>query len=334
MNAHATVAPTVESAGAATPRGRRDIVRVVLLVTLVLCLVGLPLVADPFATTTATRVLAFALLAVSLDLLVGVTGLPSLGHAAYFGVGAYTAGWLSIHIGIDGPVALLAATLAGASVAAATGWLAVRSGGIFFLMLTLAIGEVLHQVAHSWRSVTGGSDGMYGVPATTVGGVDLANPGFLYWYVLGAFGVGYLLIRMVVRSSFGAALRGIHDNEPRMRALGYPVFGYKLAAFVIAGAGAGLAGGLLVAQQRIVTPDDLGFTTGALVLLAVVIGGAGTLWGACIGAAVVVLVRDYFGPALDGHGPLLLGIVFVIVVYVMPRGVAGVAGIRGKERAA
>lgn len=328
MNAKTVVLPAADKFLPAVTRKGPARVRVLLIGVLVLCLVGVPFVADPFATSTMTRILAFALLAVSLDLLVGVTGLPSLGHAAYFGVGAYTAGWLSIHAGADGPVTLLAATVAGAVVAAATGWLAVRSSGIFFLMLTLAIGEVLHQVAHSWRSVTGGSDGMYGIPVVTVGGIELSNPGFVYWYVLVAFAIGFLLLRMVVNSSFGAALHGVHDNEPRMRALGYPVFSYKLAAFVIAGAGAGLAGGLLVTQQRIVTPEEMGFTTGALILLAVVIGGAGSLWGACIGAAVVVVVRDYFGPALDGHGPLLLGVVFVLVVYLMPR---GLAGIRRKE---
>lgn len=331
MNAQATqLVRRTRSLYPATADARRTR-RWILPAIIAIALVAVPFAADPFATSNLARILAFALFAMSLDLLVGVTGLPSLGHAAYFGVGAYAAGWFSLHADVDGPVALGLAMAAGAVVAAATGWLAVRSSGTFFLMLTLAIAEVLRQVAQSWQSVTGGSDGMYGIPAPTVGGFTLNNVGLLYWFLLAAFGIGYLMLWTIARSSFGAALRGIRDNEVRMRAIGYPVFGYKLAAFVIAGAGAGLAGGMLVAQQRIVTPEEMGFTAGALVLLAVVIGGAGTLWGACLGAAVVVLARDFFGPVLDGHGPLLLGAVFVVVVYVLPR---GIAGFRRKEGAA
>jgi branched-chain amino acid transport system permease protein len=145
----------------------------------------------------------------------------------------------------------------------------------------------------------------------------------VYWYVLAAFLLGFLVLWLVSRSPFGAALRGIRDNEPRMRALGYPTRGYKYLAFVLAGAIAGLAGGLLATQQRLVTPADLGFTTAALALLAVIIGGAGSLWGPCLGAALVITVRDVIGPDLGGHGPLLLGLVFILVVYLLPRGAAG-----------
>ncbi|MDQ3463463.1 MAG: branched-chain amino acid ABC transporter permease, partial [Actinomycetota bacterium] len=289
-------------------------------VLVVLALV--PLFVAPYETGILARILTFALLAVSLDLLVGITGLPSLGHAAYFGIGAYTAGWLSINVTSEAPVPLLAATAAGALAAAATGWLAVRSSGIFFLMLTLAIGELIFQLAQQWESVTGGSNGLYGIPAVRVAGSPLTEVGFVYWYLLAAFVLGYAVLQVVSASPFGAVLRGIRDNEPRMRSLGYSPFRYKLAAFVLAGAVAGLAGGMLAAQQRLVTTADLGFTTAALALLAVVIGGAGTLWGACLGAALVVLIRDALGPRLDGHGPLVLGLVFILAVYLLPRGFA------------
>jgi branched-chain amino acid transport system permease protein len=283
-----------------------------------------PFFLAPYATTTLTRMLIYALLAASLDLLVGVTGLPSLGHAAYFGVGAYAAGWVTAHITRSAPTPLLAAAVAGALVAAATGWLAVRSAGIFFLILTLALAEIIQQVAQSWEAVTGGSNGLYGIPSTQVMGQPLTNVAFLHWYVLATFLVGMLALWLLSASPFGATLRGIRDNEPRMRALGYPPFRYKLAAFLGAGTIAGLAGGLLAAQQRLVTPGDLGFTTSALALLAVVIGGAGSIWGPCLGAALVVFVRDSLGPSLHGHGPLVLGLVFIAVVYALPRGVAGV----------
>jgi branched-chain amino acid transport system permease protein len=280
-------------------------------------LAAAPFFLVPYATSTLTRILVFALLVASLDLLVGITGLPSLGHAAYFGVGAYAAGWTAVHVTAAAPVPLLAGAVAGAVAAAAGGWVAVRASGVFFLMLTLAIAETIQQLAESWESVTGGSNGLYGIPATQTGVAAV------HWYVLGGFLIGLLLLWAMAASPFGATLRGIRDNEPRMRALGYPTARYKLAAFVAAGTVAGLAGGLLAAQQRLVTPADLGFTTSALALLAVVIGGSGTLWGPCLGAAVVILIRDAAGPSLGGHGPLLLGLVFIAVVYLLPNGGAG-----------
>ncbi|HEV2784370.1 MAG TPA: branched-chain amino acid ABC transporter permease [Actinophytocola sp.] len=293
----------------------------------VVLLAAAPLFLAPYATTTLTRMLVFALLVASLDLLVGFAGLPSLGHAAYFGVGAYAAAWFTKNVTTTGPVPLVALA-AGAVAAAATGWVAVRTHGVFFLMLTLAIGEIVAQAAETWESVTGGSNGLYGVPATRIGGAPLDVAG-VYWYVLAAFLLGFVALWLVSRSPFGAALRGIRDNEPRMRALGYATRWYKYAAFVIAGGMAGMAGGLLAAQQRLVTPADLGFTTAALALLAVIIGGAGSLWGPCLGAALVIVVRDVVGPDIDGHGPLLLGLVFILVVYLLPRGAAGIrVGVR------
>ena len=298
---------------------RRALVAAAVLVVLA----AVPLFLAPFATTTVTRVLVFALFAVSLDLLVGVTGLPSLGHAGYLGAGAYAAGWVSINVTAEAPVPLLVGAAIGAVAAAATGWVTVRTGGVFFLMLTLAIGETLQQVADSWESVTGGANGLTGVPSVRVAGLSLAGAGLTYWYVLVIGALGFGLVVLIARSPFGAALRGIRDNEPRMRALGYPTSLYKYAVFVVAGGVAGIAGSLLVAQQRLVTPADLGFTTASFALLAVVIGGAGSLWGACLGAALVIVVRDALGPSLGGHGTLVLGVVFALVVYLLPRGAAG-----------
>jgi branched-chain amino acid transport system permease protein len=247
-------------------------------------------------------------------------------------VGAYTAGLVSVHVTSEGVVPVLAAGLAGAVAAAATGWLAVRSSGVFFLMLTLAIGEIVFQLATTLDSVTGGSNGLYGIPAVRLGGTPLTLAGYVYWFVLAVTVAGFACLWLVSRSPVGGVLRGIRDNEPRMRSLGYSPFRYKYVAFVIAGAFAGVAGGLFAAQVRLVTPSEASFTTGALALLAVVLGGAGSLWGPVLGAAVVVLVRDALGPTLDGHGPLVLGIVFVLAVYLLPRGFAGLAGVSGALR--
>lgn len=292
-------------------------------IAVLVVLAAAPLFLAPFATSTLSRILVFALFAVSLDLLVGVTGLPSLGHAAYFGSGAYAAGWVSINVTAEFPVPLLVGAGVGALAAALTGWVTARTAGVFFLMLTLAIGEIVSQVANSLESVTGGANGLTGIPAVRLGGQSLTNVGYAHWYIVAIFALGFGLVWLVAHSPFGAALRGIRDNEPRMRALGYPTSLYKYAVFVIAGGVAGMAGSLLAAQARIVSVADVGFLISSLMLLAVVIGGAGSLWGAVLGAALVVLVRDALSPTLDGHGPLVLGIVFVLVVYLLPRGAAG-----------
>ncbi|MEU1603814.1 branched-chain amino acid ABC transporter permease [Micromonospora matsumotoense] len=286
-----------------------------------LLLAAAPLYLAPYATTTLTRILVFGLLAASLNLLVGVVGLPSLGHAAFFGVGAYAAAWTATH-GLAGAGALLVGVAVAALVALVAGAVAVRTHGVFFLMLTLAIGELTQQAADSWESVTGGSNGLYGVPAPTLFGTVLDQPATTYWYVLGFFVVGMLALRLVSTSAPGVVLRGIRDSEDRMRALGYRTTAIKLGALVFAGAVAGLAGGLLAAQQRLVTPADAGFETSALALLAVVIGGTGSWWGPCLGAALVIVVRDSLGATLDGHGPLALGLLFVLVVYLLPAGIA------------
>jgi branched-chain amino acid transport system permease protein len=159
----------------------------------------------------------------------------------------------------------------------------------------------------------------------TVGPLTASDTASLYYLVLAGFGLGMVVLWSVSASPLGATLRGIRDSKPRMRALGYETTRYELAAFVIAAAVAGLAGGLLAAQQRVVTPSDLGFTTSALALFAVVIGGSGRLWAACLGAFLIIFVRDVLGLSVDGHGPLLLGLVFIAVVYLMPRGIAGLS---------
>lgn len=291
-----------------------------------LVLLGLvPLLVSANVADMLTRVLAFALLAIGLDLLTGVAGLPSLGQAAPFGAGAYAAALLGKHVTTLGPAQLVAAALAGGLLAAAVGWLLVRSRGTYFLMLTLAVGEIVHELADRWEGVTGGTNGLAGIPAVTLypGGPPVRLAGVLYWYVLAAVLVCAGALWVVSRSAFGRTLRGVRDNPERMRSLGYPTFPPRYAVFCIAGAAAGAAGSLWVAQARFVSPADLGFEVSAMALLAVVIGGRGSLWGAALGAAVVVLVRDELSPQLGGRGPLVLGLVFVAAVYLLPRGFAG-----------
>jgi branched-chain amino acid transport system permease protein len=288
------------------------------------------LVALPFGTSAYTvgvvgRILAFGLLVASLDFLVGIAGLPSLGHGAFFGIGAYAAALVARDVTAVGPAQLVIAAAIGAAAAGVTGLVTIRSRGIYFVMLTLAIGELARQLADSWVSLTGGANGLAGVPALELipGGRPVVIAGHIYWYVLAVTALAFGLLAVVRASAFGQALKGVRDNEDRMRALGYSVRGLKLAALVVAGGFAGLAGSLWVTQLRFVSPADVGFTTSAMALLCVVIAGRGSLWGSFVAAAVVIVVRDELGTVIGGRGPLVLGLTFIAVVYLLPRGLAG-----------
>ncbi|MGW1770970.1 branched-chain amino acid ABC transporter permease [Streptomyces sp. NPDC002104] len=295
-----------------------------------------PFVLGPYAVATLSRILVFALLALSVNLLTGLTGLATLGQSAYFGVGAYTAAIVATRISDIGPLQLLIAAGVCALVAAVTGWLAVRARGVVFIMLTLAIGEIVHSAAVNWKSLTNGTDGMSGIPPVVPlpGMPALELDGLVHFYVLAVFLLLFAAVSRLDSTAFALALRGIRDNEPRMRAIGYPTQRYALTVYSGAGALAGAAGALWVSVQRFVSPGDAGFEIAALALLAVVVGGSGSMRGACAGAALVWLTRDYLGnlEAVAGRGPLLLGLLFVIAVYVLPRGLAGVRIPHGPTR--
>ncbi|WP_251049217.1 branched-chain amino acid ABC transporter permease [Streptomyces sp. ISL-86] len=295
-----------------------------------------PFLLGSYAIATLSRILVFALLALSVHLLTGLTGLPTLGQSAYFGVGAYTAAIVATRLTDIGIVQLLIAAGVCAPVAAATGWLAVRARGVVFLMLTLAIGEIAYSAAVNWQPVTNGSDGISGIPPVVPlpGMPALELDGLVYFYVLAVFLALLVVIACLSRTPFALALRGIRDNEPRMRAIGYPTRSYALTVYCGAGALAGAAGALWVSVQRFVSPGDAGFEIAALALLAVVIGGSGSMWGACAGAALVWLTRDWLGNLgfVAGHGSLLLGVLFVVAVYTLPRGLAGLRIPRGPSR--
>ncbi|WP_460062202.1 branched-chain amino acid ABC transporter permease [Streptomyces sp. YKOK-I1] len=298
--------------------------------TAVLLLAVAPLALSPYPVSAMTRMLAFAVLVIGVDLLTGITGLPSLGQAAYFGVGAYTAVLVGVHITPDAMVQTLAGLVMGLVAAAVTGWVAVRARGIVFLMLTLAIGESVHQIADGWPAV-GGSNGLAGMPPITLlGGPPLLAAGFVYWWVLTMAVLVFAAVALIVRSPYGRTLRGIRDNEARMRALGYRPALARYGVFCLAGAVAGVGGALWAAQARFVSPGDLGFEVAALALLSVVIGGPGSLWGPCLGAALVLFVRDNLSASIGGHGPLVLGAVFVAVVLLMPHGLAGLTSARSR----
>jgi branched-chain amino acid transport system permease protein len=291
-----------------------------------------PLVLDHYRTFLLTEILIFGLFAASLDLLLGYSGLPSLGHAAFYGVGGYAAGLLAQHYTSNAFAQLGVAAAAAAGVAVVAGVFAVRSRGVYFLMLTLAFGQLLWVLALNWTSLTGGSNGLYGLPVPTLAGKStwLASGDHFYWYVLGAFLVGYAALRTVVGSPFGRTLAGIRGNEERMSSLGYNVPLYKLAVFMFAGAVAGFAGALTCQQARYFSPDQMSFSVSAVAVVVIVIGGQRTLVGAVLGTAFYYIVSDQLSGVLSSHWQLALGVVFVLVVYLLPGGL--VAGGRRLRR--
>jgi branched-chain amino acid transport system permease protein len=298
-----------------------------LVVVGVVVLIAAPWVVGDYGTTLLTRALSFGLLAVSVALLAGVAGLPTLGQTAPYLAGAYATALL-VRAGSDtGPAQLALAALVGGGFAVLTAPVVVRARGIAVLMITLAVGELAGIVAGWAKAVTGGTDGLVALaaPRPFWGLPPLSTDRAVYLYVLAVAGTVTAAVALVLRSPVGLLLRGCAQDEARMRASGHPVTGYLAAAYVAAGAIAGIAGSLLVTANRFVSPADGDFTVAALVLLAVVIGGGASLGGALVGAALVLAVRDWLASPFPGQAPLLLGAVFVAATYLLPDGLAGAA---------
>ncbi len=294
-------------------------------VVFVVALALIPLFASRFFISEFSLILAFGVLALTFDLLLGISGIASFAHVAYFGVGAYVAGIAAVNGFTNAPLLLLASTVAAAIAALATSWVPLRAKAVTFVMITLAMGQLAQSLASSLRGLTGGTDGLTGVPPLTlIPGVDLRSPATVFWFVLTVSVIMYLVVRMISRSPFGRTLRGLRDNEPRMTALGYSTLRYKYAILVIASALAGTAGALWIAQARYVSPADMGFSALIFLLMVLVIGGTGSLWGAFAGATVVFLTRDVLSSAFLGSGPLILGIVLLLAVYLFPGGIASI----------
>jgi branched-chain amino acid transport system permease protein len=317
---------------AARNRPSRSLVAVVLLGAVVLLL--LPHLLPPYYLGLVVQMLVFALFAMSLDLLIGYGGMASLGHAAYFGVAAYATGLLALRLHWGVWLALPAGLLAAALTATLFGLLALRTRGSYFLMITLALSQVLWGVAFGWRSLTGGDDGLPEVPRPDLGlpnlGLGPLTDGIpFYYFVLFFVTLGALLLMRIVSSPFGHALRGIRESETRMLALGYNVWRYKLTAFVLAGTFAGLAGCLYVYFNRFVSPDYINVPRSAEVLLMVILGGAGTLIGPAIGAALIVLLQNVVS-AYTERWLIVIGTIYILVALFAPAGLIGL--IRGLRR--
>ena len=288
-----------------------------------LVLLLLPYFLPSYYLGLATKMLIFALFAMSLDLLLGYTGLVSLGHAAFFGVAAYTVGLLALRAEASVWLALPAGLLAAGVTAAFFGLLALRAHGSYFLMITLALAQVLWAIAFGWRSLTGGDDGLPNIPRPELPlPWSLADSMPYYYFVLLVVGAAAALLACIVQSPFGYALRGIRESESRMLALGYNVWRYKYLAYVLAGLFGGLAGCLYVYENRFVSPEYLHVVRSAEVLLMVILGGAGTLGGPAIGAGLIVLLENVIS-AYTERWLMVLGSIYVVVTLIAPRGLVG-----------
>jgi branched-chain amino acid transport system permease protein len=304
-----------------------------LLLVGVLTLLALPYILSTYYLGLVIQMMIFALFAMSLDLLIGYAGMASLGHAAYFGIAAYATGLLALRLGWSVWFALPAGLLVAALTATLFGLLALRTRGSYFLMITLALSQVLWGIAFGWRTLTGGDDGLPEVPRPDLGlPWSMADSTPFYYFVLFFAAIGMLLLVRVVTSPFGYALRGIRESETRMLALGYNVWCYKLVAFVLAATFAGLAGCLYVYYNRFVSPDYIHVARSAEVLLMVILGGAGTLIGPAIGAALIVLLENIIS-AYTERWLMLLGFVYVLVALFAPNGLIGLIRNFRKRRA-
>jgi branched-chain amino acid transport system permease protein len=264
-------------------------------------------------TAIATEIWIFAIFGLGLNLLLGYTGLLSFGQATFFGSAAYVGGYLLKQHGANVLLVLALGVLVGAVTAAAVGWLCVQRSGLYFIMLTFALNQMFYFIAYQWTSVTGGEDGMPGVPRPRLGGIDFGQPLTYYAFVAVLFLVTLWVMRRIVDSPLGKILQAIRENEVRAEALGYDVRRFKLLAFVIGGAFSGFAGVLYAMLFGIVPLEAIGFVFSGNVVFATLIGGSGSLYGPVIGSFIFIWLSESVSVMWE-RWPLLLGVAFVIVV--------------------
>ena len=274
----------------------------------------------------AANILVLGLYALGFNLLFGYTGLLSFGHAAFLGSGAYGCGIALVHFGVGWFGAILIGTALATLVAAVIGFLAIRTRGIYFAMVTLALSMCVYYAFYQMEPLTGGENGLRGVNLQTIGvfGFQLSflDPTVKYYVLLAFVGVAIWLFSRLLASPFGAVLEAVRENENRARACGYDVAATKLVAFVISGAFCGLAGALNALHLSIVPIETLHYTTSGQVVMMALLGGMGTFFGPFVGAATFLLLQDVLS-VLTQHWQLYVGIVFILFVLFFPRGIWG-----------
>ena len=300
-------------------RGRAVLAAVALAAAL-----ALPSAAGPFWTGLVTQMYIFGLLALSVDLLLGHAGLFSLTHASFFAVSAYTVAILQVRYAVPTALAAPAGILAGTLLALLFG-LAVRTRGVYFILITIAFGYVVWGVAHRWSSFTGGDNGVTNVPFPALGAAAITSHTQYYYLVLAAVIVCGLGYRVFMRSPFGLGLRGIKASESRMQSLGFRTSAHLYAAFVLSGALASFAGVLYVYYNKFVNPVGASFPVSVEAALMAIVGGTGTIIGPFLGAAVVLGLRNWVSSFFELHAAVM-GAVFIATVLWAPQGLVGIAG--------
>ncbi len=296
--------------------------RIACVVLAVAVFIALPYLIQTYYVGLVTKMLIFALFAMSLDLMIGYTGLASLGHAAFFGLGGYTVALLAVRGHISEWIAFPAGVVVAALGGVVFAFLALRARGSYFLMITLALAQVVWGIAFGWRTLTGGDDGLPGIRRPTFF-ISLADQDAFYYFVVLLVGLSSALLVAIVKSPFGHALRGIRESETRMLALGFNVWRHQFVAFVIAAAFAGLAGSLFVYQNRFVAPNFLHVIMSAEALIMVILGGVGTLLGPAIGAGLIIFLEDFIS-SMTQRWLLILGLIYVVTTLFAPRGLIGI----------
>jgi len=309
-------------------RERRPL-RIIALLVLVICLAIFPFVlTNRFYISLVNEMLIYGLLAMSLDVLLGYTGLLSFMHNAYLGLGAYVVGLFLIHVS---PSSLWLSILAGivvtSLIALPVGWVQVRTGGLAFALLTLAFGMMFYTIVWKWYDLTGGDDGLMGVPHPDInlGGIVIANSGnptAMYLLSLFVVLICFLITWRFIHSPFGAVLEAIRENEERASFVGINVRRYKLYGWMYACMLASISGGLFILYRGYIGPTTMGAFAGAGVLMMVLVGGMGSLWGPIIGAGIFIFIQDYISTMTE-HWELFVGLVVILLVLFMPRGFAG-----------
>jgi len=279
-----------------------------------------PLFAGDFYVNLASQILIAAIFALSLNLLVGYGGMTSLGHASYLGVAAYMSALLTAKYGFGHGAAAIIAISGTVAMAGAFGIIALRASGLGFLMITLALSQVLWGLAYRMSNVTNGDNGIAGLTRPAPFGISLESPVSFYWFVLIVASTAFLLMTIFVSSAFGSSLKGVRDQPRRMAALGFNPWLVRWITFVYAGFWGGVSGLLYVYYHKYIHPTSLSATSSAEALLAVIAGGSGTLGGPAVGAALVLLLKNYASAYIERWN-MLLGLVFLFIVLVMPRGI-------------
>jgi len=277
----------------------------------------------PFITpykALASQMLIFAIFAIGYDILFGYTGLLSFGHAAYFGLGAYGAGLSLVHLSVPTLPALLIGVIISVLFALGIGYLSIRRRGIYFAMVTMAFAQMIYFIVFKWRSLTGGSDGLQGVPRPNVGPINLSSELTLYYFILFFFMISVFLGIRIIHSPFGKAIECLRENEDRARSVGFNPTRFKLMSFVISASFAGLAGGLYALLQNFVPLHALNLDTSGDIVLITLVGGKGTLYGPILAAMVILFLKDLLTSYIN-IWPLFLGLFFVISVMTFRRGI-------------